>query len=244
MSAHRQKRTFVVLSGRAQIDQVWAGLRLLHRTLTRRPDRRFQVPTVLVPGMLCSPRLYTEQLPALWRSGPVTVASLHHDDSLAAIADRILASAPEQFRLVGLSMGGYLTFEIMRRAGHRVTRLALLNTTARADTPKQANRRHEHVALTREGCFAEVVDALARRWVPAARSGDIALQAIIRQMAAETGPEAFIRQQTAIAGRPDSRVGLSAIACPVLVITGADDQATTPAAPPRLLTTSRRHGWN
>jgi surfactin synthase thioesterase subunit len=58
------------------------------------------------------------------------VASHRHDDNLAAIANRILATAPPQFALVGLSMGGYLAFEIMRQAGHRVVRLALLNTTA------------------------------------------------------------------------------------------------------------------
>jgi len=125
-------------------------------------------------------------------------------------------------------MGGYLAFEIMRRAGDRVTGLALLNTTARADTPEQAQRRHEQITLTREGRFTKVVDALTRRWIPAARCGDPALRAVIRQMADETGPQAFIRQQTAIASRPDSQASLGVIACPVLVIAGADDQATTP----------------
>ena len=166
------------------------------------------VPTVLVPGLLCSPRLYAEQLPALWRSGPVSVASIHHDDSMAAIARRFLAAAPPQFALAGLSMGGYLAFEIMRQAGHRVTRLALLNTSARPDTAEQAQSRRDQVAMTQDGQFTEVVDILYRRWVRAARRGDLALHRVIRQMASETGPEAFIRQQTAIvslarlAGRP------------------------------------------
>ena len=109
------------------------------------------VPTVLVPGLLCSPRLYAEQLPALWRFGPVSVASIHHDDSMAAIARRFLAAAPPQFALAGLSMGGYLAFEIMRQAGHRVTRLALLNTSARPDTAEQAQSRRDQVAMTQDG---------------------------------------------------------------------------------------------
>jgi len=186
------------------------------------------VPTVLVPGLLCSPRLYAEQLPPLWRFAPVSVASHHHDDSFAAIARRLLAEAPPRFTLVGLSMGGYLAFEIMRQAGHRVARLALLNTSARSDTAEQAQRRLDHIAMTRDGQFPEVVDLLYQRWVRPARRSDLALRQVMLQMADETGPEAFIRQQTAIMSRPDSRSGLAAIDCPVLVVAGADDDVTLP----------------
>ncbi|HEY1823870.1 MAG TPA: alpha/beta fold hydrolase [Trebonia sp.] len=186
------------------------------------------VPIVLVPGLLCSPRLYTEQLPALWGFGPVTVASHQHDDSLAAIARRFLVTAPPQFALAGLSMGGYLAFEIMRQAGDRVIRLALLNTSARPDTVEQAQTRRDQIAMTQDGQFTEVAGLLYRRWVRAARRSDVALHRVIRQMADETGPEAFIRQQTAIMNRPDSRAGLAAIGCPVLVVAGADDDVTAP----------------
>lgn len=186
------------------------------------------VPTVLVPGLLCSPRLYAEQLPALWQLGPVCVASHLHDDSLAAIARRFLASAPPQFALAGLSMGGYLAFEIMRQAGQRVTRLALLNTSARPDTAEQAQSRRDQIAMTQAGQFTEVVEVLYRRWVRAARRGDLALHQVICQMADETGPEGFVRQLTAIMNRPDSRPGLAAIGCPVLVVAGADDDITIP----------------
>ena len=186
------------------------------------------LPIVLVPGMLCSPRLFAEQIPALWQFGTVTVASHRHDDSLAVLARRILAAAPPQFALAGLSMGGYLAFEIMRQAGHRVTRLALLNTTARPDTAEQAQRRRDQIAMAQCGQFTEVIDILYQRWVPAARHDDRALRQVVRQMADETGPQAFVRQQLAITNRPDSRPDLRAINCPVLVLTGADDGATTP----------------
>lgn len=187
-----------------------------------------QVATVFVPSLLGSPRLYAEQLPALWRFGPVSVASHHRDDSLARIADRILAAAPPQFALVGLSMGGYLAFEIMRQARHRVVRLALLNTRACPDTDDQTQSRNDQIALAERGQFAEVVDILYRRWVRAARRHDHALRQVIRQMADETGPEAFVRQQVAIMNRPDSRIDLAAINCPTLVVAGAEDDVTTP----------------
>lgn len=186
------------------------------------------LPTVLVPGLLCSPRLYAEQLPALWRFGPVVVASHRDGDSMAAIASRILETAPSRFALVGLSMGGYLAFEIMRQAGHRVQRLALLNTTAYPDTPEKTKGRNEQIAMASGGKFTEVVDGLSQVWLSPARRGDPALLRLIRQMADETGPEAFVRQQFAIMNRPDSRPGLAAISCPALVLSAAEDQVCIP----------------
>lgn len=185
-------------------------------------------PIVLIPGLLGSPRLFAEQLPALWRFGPVTVASHHHDDSMATIADRILSVAPPRFALVGLSMGGYLAFEIMRQAADRVTRLALLDTSARPDTIDKTRRRYDQIALAQSGQFDEVADTLFRLWVPAARHDDAPLRRVVGQMADETGPDAFVRQQIAIMNRPDSRPGLQAIACPTLVLVGAEDTQTTP----------------
>jgi pimeloyl-ACP methyl ester carboxylesterase len=112
------------------------------------------LPIVLVPGLLTSPRLYAKQLPALWQHGPVTIASTTHDNTIAAIARRILAAAPPRFALAGLSMGGYICFELLRRAPDRIDRLALLDTTARPDTPELTQRRHTQIALARSGRFA------------------------------------------------------------------------------------------
>jgi pimeloyl-ACP methyl ester carboxylesterase len=186
------------------------------------------VPTVLMPGLLCSPRLYAEQLPAVWQFGPVIVPSHREDDSVAAIASRFLQTAPPRFALAGLSMGGYLAFEIMRQAGDRVTRLALLNTSAHPDRADLSERRREQIAMTRDGRFAEVAEILYERFVHPARRDDVALHQVVSQMARETGPEALIRQLTAIMNRPDSRPGLAAIDCPVLVVTGTEDDVALP----------------
>src|ERR1051326_7725906 len=99
------------------------------------------LPVVLVPGLNCSARLYAEQIPALWQFGPVTVADHRRDDSMAAIARRILADAPPRFALAGLSMGGYIAFEILRQAAARVAKLALLDTGAGAAGAKGAAQR-------------------------------------------------------------------------------------------------------
>ena len=164
----------------------------------------------------------------LWRFGPVTVANHTHDDSMSEIARRILSLAPPKFALIGLSMGGYVAFEILRQAPDRVAKLALLDTTARPDTPEQTEQRKRQIEMARHGRFDGIAQLLFPRFVAAARLGDRALQNIVRTMAEDTGAEAFVRQQTAIMNRVDSRAGLGAIACPTLVVVGADDALTPP----------------
>jgi pimeloyl-ACP methyl ester carboxylesterase len=186
------------------------------------------LPIVLVPGLNCSARLYAEQVPALWGCGPVTIADHRRDDSVGAIAARILATAAPRFALAGLSMGGYIAFAILRQAPERVARLALLDTSARPDTAEQSERRHSMIALAESGRFAEASDLLFPVFVHRDRHGDEALRRIVRTMAEETGPDAFVRQQKAIMSRPDCRPLLKSIRCPTLVLVGDGDTLTPP----------------
>jgi pimeloyl-ACP methyl ester carboxylesterase len=184
------------------------------------------LPVVLVPGLNCSARLYARQIPAQWRFGPVTVADHTRGDTIAAIASQILAAAPPRFALAGLSMGGYIAFEIMRQAAERVVRLALLDTGARADSPEQTQRRQALIEMAKTGRFARAAEDAFRFYVHPARHHDAALKALVIAMAAENGVDAYLRQQHAIIGRPDSRPGLAAISCPTLVLVGEQDQGT------------------
>jgi len=185
-------------------------------------------PIVLLPGLNCSPRLYGPQLPALWRIGPVQVADRTRADTMQAIAASVLAAAPPQFHLVGLSMGGYIAFEILRQAPERVLKLALLDTSARADLPEQAERRRGFIQLAMDGRFHEINDILWPLLVHPARQSHKALRVVVDAMAAETGADAFVRQQSAIAGRPDSRRDLHSIKSETLVVVGEADQITPP----------------
>ena len=187
------------------------------------------LPMVLIPGLLCTARLYAEQISVLWRFGPVMIADHRRDDTAAAIAARILAAAPPQFALAGLSMGGYLALEVMRQAPDRVARLALLDTNARADTPEISERRRRQIELAQNGRLGEIVDQQLPLFVHRDRRGDTSLIEIVRVMAEETGAEAFVRQQRALIGRADLRSHLAAIRCPTLVLVGDGDELTPPA---------------
>ncbi|MBS0367424.1 MAG: alpha/beta fold hydrolase [Proteobacteria bacterium] len=186
------------------------------------------LPIVLVPGLLASARLYAPQIPVLWPAGQVTVADHTRDDTMAGIAQRILDGAPPRFALVGLSMGGYIAFELLRRAPQRVARLALLDTSARPDTPQQSTARRAQMALANTGRLAEVVEAQYGRAVHPSRQNDAELSGINRLMAGDVGVPAFLRQQQAIMGRADSRPTLPEIRCPTLVLVGDSDALTPP----------------
>jgi pimeloyl-ACP methyl ester carboxylesterase len=181
------------------------------------------MPILLVPGLGGSPRIYAPVIPPLWRFGPVTVANHIRDDNMAVIARRILAEAPPRFALAGHSMGGYIAFEIMRQAPERVARLALLNTQARPDTAEAIERRRGMIAGIQAGGFAAGIDALYPGFVHPSRRDDAELRKLVHAMADDIGPDAFVRQLTAVMRRADSRPTLATIKCPVLVLTAEQD---------------------
>jgi pimeloyl-ACP methyl ester carboxylesterase len=187
------------------------------------------LPIVFIPGLNCSARLFGAQAVALWPFGPVTVADHRHDDSMTAIAARILAVAPPRFALAGLSMGGYIAFEILRQAPERVAKLALLDTGAGVDDAARKVMRDAQIAGARAGRHFEITETLYPRYVHPSRHADAALQRIVHAMAEDTGAEAFCRQLTAIKARTDSRPLLPTITCPTLVLVGDHDEATPPA---------------
>src|SRR5450631_3128727 len=125
------------------------------------------LPLVLVPGLLCSARLYAAQVAALWPFGQVAVADHRRDADMAAIAARILANAPPRFALAGLSMGGYIAFAMMRLAPERIVKLALLDTSARPDTADSKAGRNTQIAMAQSGRYGEIPDLSIPRYLNA-----------------------------------------------------------------------------
>lgn len=181
---------------------------------------------MLVPGLLCTGALWAPQIAALADIADCLVADHTRHDTMAGIARSILAAAPERFALAGLSMGGYIAYEILRQAPERVERLALLDTGSRADTPERTAGRRELLANAEREGVRRAQELLMPVLVHASRLGDRPLIDAILQMAVDTGLEAFRRQEAAIIGRPDNRPFLPSIRCPTLVLVGREDALT------------------
>jgi pimeloyl-ACP methyl ester carboxylesterase len=182
-------------------------------------------PVVLVPGLLCSSEIFAAQVPALWPSGPVTVASTLEGTRIAEVAASILRNAPPRFALAGISMGGYICLEIMRQAPSRVSKLALIDTSARPDTIEQTDARLQTLARAKTGFMAVALLSLASLLHPL-RRGDPDLLEINLRMARSVGLEGYERQLRIAISRPDSRPFLSAIDVPTLVLVGDSDPLT------------------
>lgn len=181
-------------------------------------------PLVLLPGMLCDDTLFEHQSEHLSGVAEVTVGDLTRDNSISGMARTVLDRAPERFALAGLSMGGIVAFEVLRQAPERVRRLALLDTTARPPSGQQLEAWEKFANMVDEGRFMEVVEEylLPAYFHPDRQDADQEEKA--RRMAENVGEEAFLRQLSAQAGRPDSRESLRDIRCPTLVALGRQDQ--------------------
>ncbi|WP_456388326.1 alpha/beta fold hydrolase [Profundibacter sp.] len=185
-------------------------------------------PLVMIPGLACTEALFADQVAVLKRGRELIIGDHMRHDTMSGIAAHILATAPERFALAGLSMGGYISLEIMRQAPERVERLALLDTSARADTPEKIALRHEALELAAAGKFMAVCHSTLDLSIATSRHRDEALKAAIIDMALKTGPDIWAQQTRAIIGRKDSVPMLGEITCPILVVVGDEDQLTPP----------------
>lgn len=183
---------------------------------------------LLLPGLLNDASVFTDQVAALATVATVEVGNLTLEESVADLAASVLkAASAKHFVLLGLSLGGYVAFEIMRQAPERVTGLVLMDTTALPDTPEASAKREALIELA-----ATDLDAVIEQLLPLLSHPDRmnlpAVRGNIQSMANGLGAEVFARQQRAIIGRPDSRPTLKDITCPTLVICGHDDLITPP----------------
>ena len=186
-------------------------------------------PLILLPGLACDAALYRAQAPALAGPREVRVSDVHtRRATLPAMAAALLAEHPGPLALVGSSMGGMLALEVWRQAPDRVHGLALLGTTARADTPDLLRLRADAIRLFEQGRMDEVLQAnLAFAFHPA-NAADGALAADYLAMVRRAGPAQLIAQNRAVMARADLRAELPRVACPTLVMVGDSDRLTPP----------------
>ncbi|MBA3731635.1 MAG: alpha/beta fold hydrolase [Gammaproteobacteria bacterium] len=190
-------------------------------------DKR--LPVILIPGLLNTDDLWRDQVTGLSALGDVSVTNEHRNfDSMTAIAAAILEQAPTKFALAGLSMGGYVSFEMLRQAPERVTKLALLDTSARPDTPEKAAQRRETIRIAGESGLKRVLETMQPNLLHPKHANDPAIVTRLARMAARVGVDGFARQQTAIMNRADSRPLLPEIRCSTLVLCGREDALTPP----------------
>ena len=185
---------------------------------------------VLLPGLASDHTLWRDQIPLLAQRGPVHVTDAHaRHATLPDMAAAVLAETEGPLVLIGTSMGGILALEAYRQAPRRVRAMALLGSTARADTPQMKQLRSEAAVLFEQGRMDEVLRANVPFAFHPSKSADRALVADYLAMVRRAGPAQLARQNRAMVARTDLRPLLPAITCPLLVVCGENDLLTPPA---------------
>ncbi len=188
------------------------------------------MPTLtLLPGLACDATVWQDLLPTLASHHPVFVSSVHtRHATLPAMAAALLAERPGPLWLAGCSMGGMLALELWRQAPQRVHGLALLGTTARADTPELVALRTQAIALFAAGRMEEVLRANVLFAFHPQHTRPAGLVDTYLAMLRRAGAAQLMAQNLAVTARVDSRPTLPTITCPVLVACGEADQLTPP----------------
>ena len=181
---------------------------------------------LLIPGLVCDAEVWRHQVVHLAEVAEVTVPPVTEGETLTEMARIVLDAAPPHFALAGFSMGGYVALEMLRQAPERITRLALLDTSARADTPEKAAWRRTAIARCENGEFAAFIEGMMPILLHADQQRG-PLPPFVREMVGRVGVKAFIRRQRAIGMRQDSRDLLRAAKQPVRVICGREDGMST-----------------
>jgi 3-oxoadipate enol-lactonase len=162
----------------------------------------------------------------LGRSAVSTGASTM--DLLALDVRSLLGHARvERAAVVGLSMGGYLAFELYRQAPALFRGVVLCDTKAGADTDEAKANRERFAKSALEKGLGWVADEMVPKLLR--RQPDAAAVKEVRGLVAEGTPAGVAAAQRGMAQRPDSTATLAAMSCPALVVVGEEDSLTPPA---------------
>ena len=187
------------------------------------PQKRF---LAFACAHLTDERLYAAQVAALEPDYDCAVFVFRDHDSLGGMAEALLARTPERFTLIGLSLGGYLAFEIIRRQLSRLERLVLMDTTAASDQPARRAGRLADIAKVKEGGIEALIPELPARWLHPAHVQRAELVNLMSAMARNIGARGQFNQQTAMLSRPDSQADLQRVRIPTLIACGREDPVT------------------
>lgn len=175
---------------------------------------------------MCDARVFEAQVAALSRDVPVMVAPVSQGATIEEIAEGLLRFLPERFALVGLSMGGIVAMELLRRAPGRVTRIALMDTNALSETPKTAAAYEPWIIAARAGRLEDAIRQMMQQDFLAPGEGRLAVLNRYVAMAMDQGAEVFVRQAKALQRRRDLQSALRRCKVPALVLCGEHDQLT------------------
>lgn len=184
---------------------------------------------ILIPGLASDAVMWKHQLAVLPPHHDAQVTDVHaRHDTIEAMAQALLHEHAGDLILCGASMGGIVAMEVVRQAPQRICGLALLGTNPRPETDDVRRLREAAIAFFEDGRAQEVLRANVPLAFHASRARDASLVKTYLDFVLAAGADQLVRQNRAVMARPDARLHLARLACPVLVMCGDSDQLTPP----------------
>ena len=183
-------------------------------------------PLVLLPGMMCDARLFGPQIAELSSEFAVMTAPVTGGERVEEVASSILPLLPAKFALAGLSFGGIVAMEILRRAPERVTRIALMDTNPLAETPQSSASYEPLIVSARAGQLDKVITSFIQPDFLAPGPHRAEILALVKEMGLYLGADVFIRQARALQRRRDQQSTLRKCKVPALALCGEYDSLT------------------
>lgn len=179
-------------------------------------------PLLLLSGLLCDETVWADIPDRLADVAEVRILSFGGFSSITAMAEHVLAVAPERFALAGHSMGGRVALEVLRSARSRITGLALLNTGVHTVRDGEPQSRGRLLRLA----YEKGMSALAAEWLPPMMAGGARSAELLPRLAAmiaRSTPDVYAGQINALLNRPDALPVLPEIQVPTLLLSGSED---------------------
>ena len=181
-------------------------------------------PLVFIPGMMCDSRLFQPQINEFSQQYMVCVTPASSSNSIENISFEILRYLPSKFTLIGLSMGGILAMEIIKKVPERVMKIVLMDTNYKSETAEIKSRRLPQIQLVNEGLLEEVMfQQIKNNYLRKDKQNQEIFDLCLR-MANGLGKEIFINQSKALATRKYYKSTLKNIKVPSLIICGEYDR--------------------
>lgn len=175
-------------------------------------------PLVFLSGLLSNQTVWKHQLNTLSKFTKTQVIT-STENTPEKMVSHILENVPPSFGLVGHSMGGWLCFELMKKAPERVKSLCLINTTARPDAEEKRKKRIRIIKQAESGNIEQIIEENIDSFV-----WNESVKEDVKNMFLSVGPQVLIAQETAMLAREESLSVLPQIHCPTLVIHAAHDK--------------------
>lgn len=175
---------------------------------------------VLVPGFMLDDDLWDTFCPMLPEDWIVRKASLSGGNTIPQIARYIADNSPQQFVLVGFSLGGFVARQLAADYPDRVKALVLIASSLREDSEQQTKLKSDAIEALSVSTFHGLSSRSIKESLHPNQATDKKLIAQIQEMSARLGYEAFVTQSRL------SRAGIPSqtIQCPTLVVASLHDK--------------------